>query len=178
MVVSSAMIGSCFPVFSLTKKDFIVMQVLPLVVEPSSRNFEPCLLHEALVLAVTLCYEHSAALSQNAVGTHGESRDLAAVWNVPAECGFVLKCEECHLLRFGGDCNVWGHQGLSCHRHTCFHIIHVCVSGNHILPDEDLASFHWSLLGPEHPLASLKVWTSAPFQHCYYYLSKVYFVLY
>uniref|UniRef100_A0A8D0G8W3 Family with sequence similarity 120 member A n=1 Tax=Sphenodon punctatus TaxID=8508 RepID=A0A8D0G8W3_SPHPU len=28
---------------------------------------------------------------------------------------------------------------------------------NHILPDEDLASFHWSLLGPEHPLASLKV---------------------
>lgn len=30
-------------------------------------------------------------------------------------------------------------------------------SGNHILPDEDLAAFHWSLLGPEHPLASLKV---------------------
>uniref|UniRef100_A0A8C6PDM7 Family with sequence similarity 120 member C n=1 Tax=Nothobranchius furzeri TaxID=105023 RepID=A0A8C6PDM7_NOTFU len=29
--------------------------------------------------------------------------------------------------------------------------------GNHILPDEDLAAFHWSLLGPEHPLASLKV---------------------
>eukprot|EP00063_Salmo_salar_P014885 XP_013989720.1 PREDICTED: constitutive coactivator of PPAR-gamma-like protein 2 [Salmo salar] len=28
---------------------------------------------------------------------------------------------------------------------------------NHILPDEDLAAFHWSLLGPEHPLASLKV---------------------
>ncbi|KAM9751626.1 constitutive coactivator of PPAR-gamma-like protein 2 isoform 2-T2 [Menidia menidia] len=28
--------------------------------------------------------------------------------------------------------------------------------GNHILPDEDLAAFHWSLLGPEHPLASLK----------------------
>nr|XP_015209143.1 PREDICTED: constitutive coactivator of PPAR-gamma-like protein 2 [Lepisosteus oculatus] len=32
-----------------------------------------------------------------------------------------------------------------------------CLSGNHILPDEDLAAFHWSLLGPEHPLASLKV---------------------
>lgn len=31
------------------------------------------------------------------------------------------------------------------------------LSGNHILPDEDLAAFHWSLLGPEHPLASLKV---------------------
>lgn len=30
-------------------------------------------------------------------------------------------------------------------------------AGNHILPDEDLAAFHWSLLGPEHPLASLKV---------------------
>ncbi|KAG7471843.1 hypothetical protein MATL_G00102350 [Megalops atlanticus] len=29
--------------------------------------------------------------------------------------------------------------------------------GNHILPDEDLAAFHWSLLGPEHPLASLKM---------------------
>lgn len=29
--------------------------------------------------------------------------------------------------------------------------------GNHILPDEDLAAFHWSILGPEHPLASLKV---------------------
>ncbi len=29
--------------------------------------------------------------------------------------------------------------------------------GNHLLPDEDLAAFHWSLLGPEHPLASLKV---------------------
>ncbi|XP_069501411.1 constitutive coactivator of PPAR-gamma-like protein 2 isoform X3 [Ambystoma mexicanum] len=29
--------------------------------------------------------------------------------------------------------------------------------GNHILPDEDLAAFHWSLLGPDHPLASLKV---------------------
>ncbi|XP_055283699.1 constitutive coactivator of PPAR-gamma-like protein 1 [Moschus berezovskii] len=35
--------------------------------------------------------------------------------------------------------------------------IPVCIPGNHILPDEDLASFHWSLLGPEHPLASLKV---------------------
>ena len=33
--------------------------------------------------------------------------------------------------------------------------------GNHILPDEDLAAFHWSLLGPEHPLASLKVLCSA-----------------
>lgn len=31
------------------------------------------------------------------------------------------------------------------------------ITGNHILPDEDLAAFHWSLLGPEHPLASLKV---------------------
>lgn len=33
----------------------------------------------------------------------------------------------------------------------------VVFPGNHILPDEDLAAFHWSLLGPEHPLASLKV---------------------
>lgn len=33
----------------------------------------------------------------------------------------------------------------------------MCFTGNHILPDEDLAAFHWSLLGPEHPLASLKV---------------------
>ncbi|XP_043935224.1 constitutive coactivator of PPAR-gamma-like protein 2, partial [Protopterus annectens] len=32
-----------------------------------------------------------------------------------------------------------------------------CFTGNHILPDEDLAAFHWSLLGPDHPLASLKV---------------------
>nr|DBA18692.1 TPA: hypothetical protein GDO54_016911 [Pyxicephalus adspersus] len=32
-----------------------------------------------------------------------------------------------------------------------------CLQGNHILPDEDLAAFHWSLLGPDHPLASLKV---------------------
>ena len=38
-----------------------------------------------------------------------------------------------------------------------FLTVRVCVAGNHILPDEDLASFHWSLLGPEHPLASLKV---------------------
>lgn len=28
---------------------------------------------------------------------------------------------------------------------------------NYILPNEDLASFHWSLLDPEHLLASLKV---------------------
>lgn len=28
---------------------------------------------------------------------------------------------------------------------------------NYILPNEDLASLHWSLLAPEHPLASLKV---------------------
>uniref|UniRef100_A0A8C9G825 Family with sequence similarity 120A n=1 Tax=Pavo cristatus TaxID=9049 RepID=A0A8C9G825_PAVCR len=35
--------------------------------------------------------------------------------------------------------------------------IFAALLGNHILPDEDLASFHWSLLGPEHPLASLKV---------------------
>lgn len=33
------------------------------------------------------------------------------------------------------------------------------LTGNHLLPDEDLAAFHWSLLGPEHPLASLKVRT-------------------
>ncbi|CAJ1051868.1 constitutive coactivator of PPAR-gamma-like protein 1 homolog isoform X2 [Xyrichtys novacula] len=36
-------------------------------------------------------------------------------------------------------------------------IIFASLLGNHILPDEDLAAFHWSLLGPEHPLASLKV---------------------
>ncbi|XP_058147542.1 constitutive coactivator of PPAR-gamma-like protein 2 [Dasypus novemcinctus] len=35
--------------------------------------------------------------------------------------------------------------------------IFAALLGNHILPDEDLAVFHWSLLGPEHPLASLKV---------------------
>ncbi|KAL0589078.1 hypothetical protein AAY473_040095 [Plecturocebus cupreus] len=33
---------------------------------------------------------------------------------------------------------------------------------NHILPDEDLAAFHWSLLGPEHPLASLKSLVLSP----------------
>ncbi|XP_041080454.1 constitutive coactivator of PPAR-gamma-like protein 1 isoform X1 [Polyodon spathula] len=36
-------------------------------------------------------------------------------------------------------------------------VIFAALLGNHILPDEDLAAFHWSLLGPEHPLASLKV---------------------
>uniref|UniRef100_A0A8C1I0K4 Family with sequence similarity 120 member C n=1 Tax=Cyprinus carpio carpio TaxID=630221 RepID=A0A8C1I0K4_CYPCA len=35
--------------------------------------------------------------------------------------------------------------------------IFAALLGNHIMPDEDLAAFHWSLLGPEHPLASLKV---------------------
>lgn len=44
-----------------------------------------------------------------------------------------------------------------CHCDDSFYIIHIYILGNHILPDEDLASFHWSLLGPEHPLASLKV---------------------
>lgn len=39
------------------------------------------------------------------------------------------------------------------------------LSGNHILPDEDLAAFHWSLLGPDHPLASLKV-THIPSLSC------------
>uniref|UniRef100_A0AAZ3PHJ5 Family with sequence similarity 120A n=1 Tax=Oncorhynchus tshawytscha TaxID=74940 RepID=A0AAZ3PHJ5_ONCTS len=33
-------------------------------------------------------------------------------------------------------------------------VIFASLLGNHILPDEDLAAFHWSLLGPEHPLAS------------------------
>ncbi|XP_076027516.1 constitutive coactivator of PPAR-gamma-like protein 1 homolog isoform X2 [Genypterus blacodes] len=36
-------------------------------------------------------------------------------------------------------------------------VVFASLLGNHILPDEDLAAFHWSLLGPEHPLASLKV---------------------
>uniref|UniRef100_A0A667ZVR4 Family with sequence similarity 120 member A n=1 Tax=Myripristis murdjan TaxID=586833 RepID=A0A667ZVR4_9TELE len=36
-------------------------------------------------------------------------------------------------------------------------VIFASLLGNHILPDEDLAAFHWTLLGPEHPLASLKV---------------------
>ncbi|XP_042355592.1 constitutive coactivator of PPAR-gamma-like protein 1 [Plectropomus leopardus] len=36
-------------------------------------------------------------------------------------------------------------------------VLFASLLGNHILPDEDLAAFHWSLLGPEHPLASLKV---------------------
>uniref|UniRef100_S4RLJ9 Family with sequence similarity 120 member A n=1 Tax=Petromyzon marinus TaxID=7757 RepID=S4RLJ9_PETMA len=35
--------------------------------------------------------------------------------------------------------------------------IFAALLGNHLLPDEDLAAFHWNLLGPEHPLASLKV---------------------
>lgn len=38
-----------------------------------------------------------------------------------------------------------------------FFAVFAALLGNHILPDEDLAAFHWSLLGPEHPLASLKV---------------------
>lgn len=37
--------------------------------------------------------------------------------------------------------------------------IFVSLLGNHILPYEDLASFHWSLCGPEHPVASIKVLT-------------------
>ncbi|KAF7249853.1 Constitutive coactivator of PPAR-gamma-like protein 1, partial [Varanus komodoensis] len=40
--------------------------------------------------------------------------------------------------------------------------IFAALLGNHILPDEDLASFHWSLLGPEHPLASLKTQVGDP----------------
>ncbi|XP_030626145.1 constitutive coactivator of PPAR-gamma-like protein 2 isoform X2 [Chanos chanos] len=43
--------------------------------------------------------------------------------------------------------------GLKTHHLPIF----AALLGNHILPDEDLAAFHWSLLGPEHPLASLKV---------------------
>ncbi|KYO38904.1 serine/threonine-protein kinase WNK1 isoform D [Alligator mississippiensis] len=35
--------------------------------------------------------------------------------------------------------------------------VFAALLGNRILPDEDLAAFHWSLLGPDHPLASLKV---------------------
>ncbi|XP_072285275.1 constitutive coactivator of PPAR-gamma-like protein 2 isoform X2 [Pyxicephalus adspersus] len=35
--------------------------------------------------------------------------------------------------------------------------IFAALLGNHILSDEDLAAFHWSLLGPDHPLVSLKV---------------------
>uniref|UniRef100_A0A8C3AIZ9 Family with sequence similarity 120 member A n=1 Tax=Cyclopterus lumpus TaxID=8103 RepID=A0A8C3AIZ9_CYCLU len=36
-------------------------------------------------------------------------------------------------------------------------VVFASLLGNHILSDEDLAAFHWSLLGTEHPLASLKV---------------------
>ncbi|XP_078595458.1 constitutive coactivator of PPAR-gamma-like protein 1 homolog isoform X30 [Branchiostoma floridae x Branchiostoma japonicum] len=36
-------------------------------------------------------------------------------------------------------------------------VVFAALLGNHILPDEDLASFHWALLGPTHPLAGLKV---------------------
>ncbi|XP_077989887.1 constitutive coactivator of PPAR-gamma-like protein 1 homolog isoform X2 [Glandiceps talaboti] len=35
-------------------------------------------------------------------------------------------------------------------------VIFSALVGNHILPDEDLALFHWFLLGPGHPLANLK----------------------
>lgn len=37
--------------------------------------------------------------------------------------------------------------------------VFAALLGSHILPDEDLAAFHWRLLGPEHPLASLKLRT-------------------
>ena len=30
-------------------------------------------------------------------------------------------------------------------------------AGNHILSSEDLALFHWNLLGPDHPLNGLRV---------------------
>uniref|UniRef100_A0A8C5A0E0 Family with sequence similarity 120 member A n=1 Tax=Gadus morhua TaxID=8049 RepID=A0A8C5A0E0_GADMO len=43
------------------------------------------------------------------------------------------------------------------HLHPDRFVVFASLLGNHILPDEDLAAFHWSLLGPEHPLASLKV---------------------
>lgn len=48
-------------------------------------------------------------------------------------------------------------------------------TGNHILPDEDLAAFHWSLLGPEHPLASLKVLIQSVISHIFirYFQSSV-----
>ncbi|XP_070557996.1 LOW QUALITY PROTEIN: constitutive coactivator of PPAR-gamma-like protein 1 homolog [Ptychodera flava] len=35
-------------------------------------------------------------------------------------------------------------------------VIFAALVGNHILPDEDLALFHWYLLGPGHPLSNLK----------------------
>ncbi|MED6285486.1 hypothetical protein CHARACLAT_029803 [Characodon lateralis] len=38
----------------------------------------------------------------------------------------------------------------------CF-IIFASLLENQILPEEDLAAFHWNLLGPDHPLACLKV---------------------
>lgn len=41
--------------------------------------------------------------------------------------------------------------------HPSSFAIFAALLGNHLLKDEDLAAFHWSLLGPEHPLASLKV---------------------
>uniref|UniRef100_H2V7R9 Family with sequence similarity 120 member C n=1 Tax=Takifugu rubripes TaxID=31033 RepID=H2V7R9_TAKRU len=50
-------------------------------------------------------------------------------------------------------CEAARQLGLKTQHLPCF----AALLGNHILPDEDLAAFHWSLLGPEHPLASLKV---------------------
>ena len=51
------------------------------------------------------------------------------------------------------------------------YIVHVTIffiligffsSGNHILTEEDLALFHWSLLGPDHPLNGLRVSVLVP----------------
>ncbi|CAJ0965497.1 unnamed protein product [Ranitomeya imitator] len=49
-----------------------------------------------------------------------------------------------------------GPEAAACTAHRC-QDYKGPSEGNHILPDEDLAAFHWSLLGPDHPLASLKV---------------------
>ncbi|XP_006823145.2 constitutive coactivator of PPAR-gamma-like protein 1 homolog, partial [Saccoglossus kowalevskii] len=38
-------------------------------------------------------------------------------------------------------------------------VVFAALIGNHIVPDEDLALFHWFLLGPGHPLAGLKART-------------------
>lgn len=64
-------------------------------------------------------------------------------WNSLTLCGScIFGISLCLSSLFVDTANIWKRLFLA---------------GNHILPDEDLAAFHWSLLGPEHPLASLKV---------------------
>ncbi|XP_072181724.1 constitutive coactivator of PPAR-gamma-like protein 1 homolog isoform X1 [Diadema setosum] len=124
-------------------------------------------LHQCGIQTVVTCTDHTqeviAYLRQRGChGILGQSADLA-IFDPP-----MLFSSHRFKLSMKGEITTQQYNMEEVARALNLHpdrfVLFAALLGNHIMPEEDLAAFHWSLLGPDHPLNGLRMRAHQPIQ--------------